>query len=83
MVRLNGFAYGVAVSENRAYLACYEALHILDVSNPTNPQELGRCVTPPSGYAVTISGNYAYVAEQSAGMQVIDISNAADPRVAW
>ena len=35
----------------------------------------------PAGYAygVAVSGNYAYVADGEAGLQVIDVSNPANP----
>ena len=35
-----------------------------------------------SGYAlgVAVAGNYAYVADGDAGLQVIDVSNPANPR---
>jgi hypothetical protein len=35
--------------------------------------------TPGQSYDVVVSGNYAYVADGSAGLQIIDISNPAAP----
>ncbi len=37
---------------------------------------------PREGYAcgVAVSGNYAYVADENAGLQVIDVSNPANPQ---
>ena len=42
----------------------------------------GSCDVPTEGDGVAVSGNYAYVAAYTAGLQVIDISNAASPTLA-
>jgi hypothetical protein len=42
-------------------------LRVIDVSNPSNPREVGFFDTPGYAYGVYVSGNYAYVAD---GMQV-------------
>ena len=75
-----GVAYGVAVSGNYAYVADWDAgLQVIDVSDPANPQRVGRC---DAWYArgVAVSGNYAYVAGDWAGLHVIDVRNPANPR---
>ncbi|MDH6099509.1 pre-peptidase C-terminal domain-containing protein [Anabaenopsis sp. FSS-46] len=75
-----GFAIGVQVVGNYAYVADYGAgLQIIDISDPANPTRTGGYDT--SGYArgVEVVGNYAYVADSSAGLQIIDISNPANP----
>jgi hypothetical protein len=88
----SGSAQGVAVSGNYAYVADDVAgLQVIDVSNPANPQRVGGYDT--GGYAqvvgVAVSGNYAYVAEigrwtgsnyVGGGLEVIDISNPANPQ---
>jgi hypothetical protein len=47
-----------------------------------DPQPVGSWRQPSPGFArdVAVAGNYAYVAAQSAGLQVIDVSNPADPQ---
>jgi len=77
----SGYAYGVAVSGNYAYVADYNAgLQVIDVSNPANPRRVGGYDTSGYAYGVAVSGNYAYVADYYAGLQVIDVSDPANPR---
>ncbi|MES2007008.1 MAG: hypothetical protein V4436_02790, partial [Patescibacteria group bacterium] len=58
-----------------------EDLFIVDVSDPTYPVIVGSVETGTGLKAVTVSGNYAYVANQgvTAQLQVIDISDPAHP----
>jgi hypothetical protein len=84
-----GQAQAVAVSGNYAYVAAGCAgVQVIDVSYPANPQRVGGYDT--SGYAdgVAVSRNFAYVAESptwdgyrdvGGGLQVIDVSNPANP----
>lgn len=52
---------------------------MIDVSNPANPQWIGGYDTGESR-GVAVSGNYAYVADWDAGLQVIDVSTPANPQ---
>ena len=47
-----------------------------------DPVLIGQWPGWPRGapYAVAVSGNYAYVAAKNAGLQVIDVSNPANPQ---
>jgi hypothetical protein len=76
---LNGFARGVAVANNYAYLVGESGLRVVNVSTPTAPVVVGTCNTPGSATAIALAGNYAYVAADSAGLRIIDISNPAAP----
>jgi hypothetical protein len=40
---------------------------------------IGTCNTPNSARGVYVAGNYAYVADEGSGLQIIDISNPANP----
>jgi hypothetical protein len=55
-------------------------LQVIDVSNPANPQRVGGYKTSGEAYGVTLSGNYAYVADGTNGLQVINLSNPANPQ---
>ena len=71
-----GMPTGLALSGNYAYMASDPGgLQVIDVSDPANPQRVGRCDTSGSALDVAVSGNYAYVADGNAGLQVIDVSN--------
>jgi hypothetical protein len=91
----SGSAVGVTISGDYAYvlstigkwpMAYDVGLQVIDVSNPANPRRVGGYNTgfhgPLDSFArgVVVSGNYAYVADDSAGLQVIDVSNPANPR---
>ncbi|MCL6629146.1 MAG: hypothetical protein K6U00_06065, partial [Armatimonadetes bacterium] len=78
--RWGGPCNAVAVSGNYAYAGVGPRLVVLDITNPSNPTEVGRSdVLPDNVLDVTVSGGYAYVADGYAGLQVIDISNPAGP----
>jgi len=75
-----GFAIGVAVSGNYAYIADHSAgLRIINVSTPASPTEVGFYDTPGSAFGVAVAGNYAYVADGSSGLRIINVSNPASP----
>lgn len=77
---LSGYANGVSVSGNTAYVACgTSGLQIVDITSPKAPVLLGRCDTPGYSYDVSVWGNYAFVADGTAGIQVIDITDPASP----
>jgi hypothetical protein len=87
-----GRVYGVAVSDNYAYLAEESrgegansvggGLVVLDVRDPTAPRKIGGYGIGGFFSAVAVSGNYAYVQEpgSAGGLHVIDISDPAHPR---
>ncbi|KPL06687.1 hypothetical protein AMJ86_07515 [bacterium SM23_57] len=63
-----------------AYIATgYTGLRILDMSNPSNPIELGYYNTPESATSVCLQGSYAYVADWWGDLRVIDVSNPSHP----
>ncbi|MDP6419274.1 MAG: hypothetical protein QGG80_07440, partial [Candidatus Krumholzibacteria bacterium] len=41
----------------------------------------GSVDTPGYAYVVAISGNYAYVADHSSGLQIVDVSDPATPLI--
>jgi hypothetical protein len=55
-------------------------LHVISVSIPANPQRVGGYEPSIMPHNVTVSGNYAWVADGCAGLQVIDVSNPANPQ---
>jgi len=67
------------VSGNYAYIGQGLDLVILDISNVSQPIELGRIRTDDAVYDINISGSYAYVADGGNGLVIIDISNPSAP----
>lgn len=73
-----GYAWGVAVSGNYAYVADGEkGLKILDVSNPSAPLPVKTVPTPGTAYSVAVSGSIACVADGEGGLQIINVGNPA------
>lgn len=71
-------AQGVAVSGNYAYIANGDdGLDIINISNPTNPIEIGHYDTAGFAWDVTMSGNYAFIAAGYHGLYILDISQPA------
>lgn len=75
-----GSLFSVAVSGHYAYVGDGGNLQVIDISNPASPRHVSGYATRDLAVAVTVAGNYAYVADAGAGLQVIDISNPASPR---
>jgi hypothetical protein len=75
-----GFAYGVEVVGNYAYVADrWSGLQIIDISDPANPTRTGIYDTSGDAWDVQVVGNYAYVADYNGGLQIIDIGDPANP----
>ena len=61
------YAIGVSVNDGYVYLACsFGGLRVIDVSDPKNPPEVGFFDTKSSVDGVSVSGGYAYLADEEA-----------------
>lgn len=89
--RTNGLALSVALSGTNAFVAYGgTGLMILDISNPATPRLVATVTnsasttnfSSPFGstYQVSVRGHYAYLANGTAGLQILDISDPAKPR---
>ena len=75
---------GVYVSGGTAYLTDATGLKIIDVRVPTNLVFNGSYDTPGLASDVVVDGNvgdgfFAYIADGSSGMQVVDVSDPGSP----
>ncbi len=77
-----GSIYNVVVNGNYAYVGQGQDLLVLDVTDVSNPVEMGRVTTPSVINNIVISGNYAYVADGQNGLQVVNVENPAAPTIA-
>lgn len=82
-------ATGIFVADSYAYvIAGNHGLHVIDISTPSKPHEVGHYYEPymmtvsaPVGYRdVYVSGSYAYVAAGKYGLRVIDVSTPSSPQ---
>ncbi len=74
---------GITVVGTRAFLADWEHLWILDVSDPDHPQQVGVWPEPPGTFAawnVAVQGDVAYVAAPWE-LAIVDIVNPAAPQL--
>jgi hypothetical protein len=51
---------------------------VLDVNDPTNPRLLGEFPTEDYVISVSVSGGYAYLADEDFGVRVVDVSEPGD-----
>ena len=71
----------MAVEGGYAYVADRRSgLHILDVSQPTEPTRIATVNTPGNALDVEVAGSYAYVADYNRGLRIIDISDPSRPQ---
>lgn len=75
----NGSCQAVDVSGNIAYFSNGGYLEVVDISDPANPIELGKVLTPAVVNGVAVSGSYAYVADGGGGLRIIDVSTPSSP----
>ena len=68
-------AYGVTVTNNRAYVVGSDGLHVYDVSNPANPASLGQTDTGSGPTGVAIASHYAVLANYGDGLSIYDVAN--------
>lgn len=57
---------------------CDGGLQVIDISNPTKPQDAGYHDTPGWAYSVFASGGYTFVADGEAGLQVYQFVGTHD-----
>lgn len=75
-----GYSFDVAASGDYAYLIVgAQGLLVVDVSDPTNPIEVGSHSTRGYAQAITLNGSQAFVANRSDGLTILDISDPMRP----
>ncbi|MFQ5906824.1 MAG: T9SS type A sorting domain-containing protein, partial [bacterium] len=63
------------LGDGRAYIADgASGLRMIDISESTNPHEVGYYDTPGYAQSVHVSGSYAYVADGWCGLRIISVS---------
>ncbi|MFZ0388998.1 MAG: hypothetical protein WAN36_00955, partial [Calditrichia bacterium] len=83
ITNVNGFT-DIFVRDDLAYLTNQDGLQIWDVSSVQNPQFSDAIAIP--GYdpnrKITLAGDYAYIAAETNGLYIVDVSNPSDISVA-
>ncbi|MCP5101566.1 MAG: hypothetical protein GY943_38980 [Chloroflexi bacterium] len=79
--QIGGTVFAVAKQGNYAYIGIGKSLVVLDVQDPTNPQQVGQSEQLDHiVYSLTISGTTAF-APQEKGLRIFDLSDPTDPQL--
>jgi hypothetical protein len=83
-----GAVESVAASGSYAYAQTIipeQELHVIDVSDPTQPQFEGKYALSGEGgwrTGVAVAGNYVYLADWTSTLKILDVSDPANPYLA-
>lgn len=72
-------AIAVTVSGNYAYLADYDRVLLLDISNPDSITTAYAYSVSINPWDVYVASNYLYIADAEWGLRILDISNPSSP----
>jgi hypothetical protein len=72
-------SYGIHISGKTAYMTTYSGLSIIDLNILDNPSIISVYDALESATAVDVSGSYAYAVSSVSGLQVINITDPANP----
>ncbi len=76
-----GSISNVVVVGNYAYAGQGQDMLVIDISEASNPSEVGRLTTSSVVNGIAVAGNYVYVADGDNGLVVVDIANPAAPTI--
>ncbi len=62
------------------YCATGRGIEIVDISDYTKPNSVGKCATPGEAVGIYVSENYAYVSDGTQGLRIIDVFDPTKPR---
>lgn len=74
-----GSVSNVVVVGNYAYAGQGQDMLVIDITEASNPSEVGKLTTSSVVNGIAVAGNYAYVADGENGLVVVDITNPAVP----
>ncbi len=76
----DGFRH-VFIAGNHLYITNYWAgVQVVDVSNPTNPQNITFIPLENESFESAVGGHFLYIANDESGVAVFDVSNPASPQ---
>lgn len=67
----------LAASADHLFVVDRRQMHIFDVSDPADPAKVGTYAALVDPKRITIVGQYAYIADGEAGLQVLDVADPA------
>jgi len=91
-LQMDGRAVALSVSGSTAYVVVHAGgsgteggrLHVVDVTDPRHPVELGRYLPSPATmlWNVDVAGGFAYIAADRSGLHIVDVGNPSSPSLA-
>src|SRR5262249_11126662 len=75
-----GTAHGVDVAGGFALVAAGSGLRVISVTDPAHPAAVGFVTLPGDAQDVVARGTFAYVADATGSLQVVDFSTPAAPK---
>ena len=76
-----GSISNVAVAGNYAYLGQGQDMLVIDITDVSDPLEVGRVTTPSLVNNIATYGNYAYIANGENELVIVDITNPVLPTI--
>ena len=73
-----GYARGVVVVGNLAYVADYVGLRVFNVADPAVPIEVGFYDTAGGAEDVALVGRYVHVADSDGGLAILRLASGED-----
>ncbi len=77
-----GAGMDIEVVGSLAYVCGGFGFRVVDVSDPNNPTQVGYYAIGGNAQAVDVQGNYAYIANGSAGLVILNIAIPSAPTLA-
>ncbi|MFX1283165.1 MAG: LVIVD repeat-containing protein [Promethearchaeota archaeon] len=71
--------YEVFVQDNYVFITNNDGTEIHDVSNPSNPIQIGEITTSDGAFGVEVIEDFLYIASDSNGFLIVNISNPDRP----
>jgi hypothetical protein len=77
-----GSSLDLVMAGGRLYLTGYRFLRVVDLTDPTVPQLVGELATDGVISGLAVSGDFAYMLDDSTGLHVVDVSDPEAMQIA-
>jgi len=75
-----GVPLDVAVQGNHLYVAAWGGMTVIDISTPSDLEQVAACPLYPVSRGIAMSGSYAYVANDHGEMAVVNVADPVHPQ---
>jgi len=78
---LHGSFFAVFVKDSIAYLGNERVFTLLNIADPVQPKKISSLILPSPIHGIYVAGDYAYVADDVNGLQIIDVADPENIRL--